>query len=142
MTKKKTVTPVITGIHPTERKKKLLPLHYHPDAIRENCKNLVTMSEKEVSLRILFEDISTLVNWALDPANGGSAKRRRDAAQGSHIPNRTKVKKGIAKIIQFFVSQKIGGISAPFFSCSFGFPFASASMASCCPKGFPSLLPE
>ena len=66
MKKKKTVTPVITGIHPTERKKKLLPLHYHPDAIRENCKNLITMAEKEESLRLLFEDISTLVNWALD----------------------------------------------------------------------------
>ena len=66
MKKKKTVTPVITGIHPTERKKKLLPLHYHPDAIRENCKNLITMSEKEESLRLLFEDTSPLVNWALD----------------------------------------------------------------------------
>ena len=66
MKKKKTVTPVITGIHPTERKKKLLPLHYHPDAIRENVKGLVEMSAEQKELQPLFEDISTLVNWALD----------------------------------------------------------------------------
>ena len=66
MKKKKTVTPVITGIHPTERKKKLLPLHYHPDAIRENVKGLVEMSAEQKELQPLFEDIQVLVNWALD----------------------------------------------------------------------------
>ena len=63
--KKKTVTPVIMGIHP-QGKKKLLALHFHPDAIRENVKGLVEMSAEQKELQPLFEDISTLVNWALD----------------------------------------------------------------------------
>ena len=66
MKEKKTVTPVITGIHPTERKKKLLALHFHPDAIRENVKGLVEMSAEQKELQPLFEDIQVLVNWALD----------------------------------------------------------------------------
>ena len=65
--KKKTITPVIMGIHPQgERKKKLLALHFHPDAIRENVKGLVEMSAEQKELRPLFEDIEVLVNWALD----------------------------------------------------------------------------
>lgn len=65
--KKKTVTPVIMGIHPQgERKKKLLALHFHPDAIRENVKGLVEMSAEQKELQPLFEDIRVLVNWALD----------------------------------------------------------------------------
>lgn len=65
--KKKTVTPVIMGIHPQgERKKKLLALHFHPDAIRENIKGMVEMSAEQPELRPLFEDIQVLVNWALD----------------------------------------------------------------------------
>lgn len=65
--KKKTVTPVIMGIHPQgERKKKLLALHFHPDAIRENVKGLVEMSAEQKELQPLFEDIQVLVNWALD----------------------------------------------------------------------------
>ena len=65
--KKKTVTPVIMGIHPQgERKKKLLALHFHPDAIRENVKGMVEMSAEQPELRPLFEDIQVLVNWALD----------------------------------------------------------------------------
>ena len=65
--KKKTVTPVIMGIHPQgEKKKKLLALHFHPDAIRENVKGLVEMSAEQPELRPLFEDIQVLVNWALD----------------------------------------------------------------------------
>lgn len=65
--KKKTVTPVIMGIHPQgERKKKLLALHFHPDAIRENVKGLVEMSAEQLELLPLFEDIQVLVNWALD----------------------------------------------------------------------------
>ncbi len=65
--KKKTVTPVIMGVHPQgERKKKLLALHFHPDAIRENIKGLVEMSAEQPELRPLFEDIQVLVNWALD----------------------------------------------------------------------------
>ena len=65
--KKKTVTPVIMGIHPQEeKKKKLLALHFHPDAIRENVKGLVEMSAEQPELSPLFEDIQTLVNWALD----------------------------------------------------------------------------
>ena len=67
MKKKKTVTPVIMGIHPQgERKKKLLALHFHPDAIRENVKDMVEMSAEQPELRPLFEDIQVLVNWALD----------------------------------------------------------------------------
>ena len=67
MKKKKTVTPVIMGIHPQgERKKKLLALHFHPDAIRENVKGLVEMSAEQQELQPLFEDIQVLVNWALD----------------------------------------------------------------------------
>lgn len=67
MKKKKTVTPVIMGIHPQgERKKKLLALHFHPDAIRENVKGLVEMSAEQKELQPLFEDIQVLVNWALD----------------------------------------------------------------------------
>ena len=67
MKKKKTVTPVIMGIRPQgERKKKLLALHFHPDAIRENVKGLVEMSAEQPELRPLFEDIQVLVNWALD----------------------------------------------------------------------------
>ena len=67
MKKKKTVTPVIMGIHPQgERKKKLLALHFHPDAIRENIKGMVEMSAEQPELRPLFEDIQVLVNWALD----------------------------------------------------------------------------
>ena len=65
--KKKTVTPVIMGIHPQgERKKKLLALHFPPDAIRENVKGLVEMSAEQKELQPLFEDIQVLVNWALD----------------------------------------------------------------------------
>lgn len=65
--KKKTATPVIMGIHPQgEKKKKLLALHFHPDAIRENIKGLVEMSAEQPELRPLFEDIEVLVNWALD----------------------------------------------------------------------------
>ena len=65
--KKKTVTPAIMGIHPQgERKKKLLALHFHPDAIRENVKGMVEMSAEQPELRPLFEDIQVLVNWALD----------------------------------------------------------------------------
>ena len=65
--KKKTVTPVIMGIHPQgERKKKLRALHFHPDAIRENVKGLVEMSAEQKELQPLFEDIQVLVNWALD----------------------------------------------------------------------------
>ena len=65
--KKKTVMPVIMGIHPQgERKKKLLALHFHPDAIRENVKGLVEMSAEQKELQPLFEDIQVLVNWALD----------------------------------------------------------------------------
>ena len=65
--KKKTVTPVIMGINPQgERKKKLLALHFHPDAIRENVKGLVEMSAEQKELQPLFEDIQVLVNWALD----------------------------------------------------------------------------
>ena len=64
--KKKTVTPVIMGIRPQgERKKKLLALHFHPDAIRENVKGLVEMSAEQKELQPLFEDIQVLVNWAL-----------------------------------------------------------------------------
>lgn len=67
MKKKKTVTPVIMGIRPQgERKKKLLALHFHPDAIRENVKGLVEMSAEQKELQPLFEDIQVLVNWALD----------------------------------------------------------------------------
>ena len=67
MKKKKTVTPVIMGIHPQgEKKKKLLALHFHPDAIRENIKGMVEMSAEQPELRPLFEDIQVLVNWALD----------------------------------------------------------------------------
>ena len=67
MKKKKTVTPVIMGIRPQgERKKKLLALHFHPDAIRENIKGMVEMSAEQPELRPLFEDIQVLVNWALD----------------------------------------------------------------------------
>ena len=67
MKKKKTVTPVIMGIYPQgERKKKLLALHFHPDAIRENVKGLVEMSAEQKELQPLFEDIQVLVNWALD----------------------------------------------------------------------------
>lgn len=65
--KKKTVTPVIMGVHPQgERKKKVLALHFHPDAIRENIKGMVEMSAEQPELRPLFEDIQVLVNWALD----------------------------------------------------------------------------
>lgn len=65
--KKKTVTPVIMGVHPQgERKKKLLALHFHPDAIRGNIKGMVEMSAEQPELRPLFEDIQVLVNWALD----------------------------------------------------------------------------
>ena len=65
--KKKTVTPVIMGVRPQgERKKKLLALHFHPDAIRENVKGLVEMSAEQKELQPLFEDIQVLVNWALD----------------------------------------------------------------------------
>ena len=65
--KKKTVTPVIMGIRPQgERKKKLLALHFHPDAIRENIKGMVEMSAEQPELQPLFEDIQVLVNWALD----------------------------------------------------------------------------
>lgn len=63
--KKKTVTPVIMGIRP-QGKKKLLALHFHPDAIRENVKGLVEMSAEQKELQPLFEDIEVLVNWALD----------------------------------------------------------------------------
>ena len=67
MKKKKTITPVIMGIRPQgERKKKLLALHFHPDAIRENVKGLVEMSAEQKELQPLFEDIQVLVNWALD----------------------------------------------------------------------------
>ena len=63
--KKKTVTPVIMGIRPQgERKKKLLALHFHPNAIRENVKGLVEMSAEQKELQPLFEDIQVLVNWA------------------------------------------------------------------------------
>ena len=53
------------GIRP-QWKKKLLALHFHPDAIRENIKGMVEMSEEQPELRPLFEDIEVLVNWALD----------------------------------------------------------------------------
>ena len=65
MKKKKTVTPVIMGIRP-QWKQKLLALHFHPDAIRENVKGLVEMSAEQKELQPLFEDIKVLVNWALD----------------------------------------------------------------------------
>lgn len=63
---KKTIKPVITGIHPVGGKKKYLALHYHPDAIREHIKNLAIMSKDEPSLQMLFEDVAVLVSWALD----------------------------------------------------------------------------
>ena len=67
MKKKKTVTPVIMGIHPQgEKKKKLLPLHFHPDAIRKDIKDMVEMSAEHPGLHPLFEDIEVIVNWALD----------------------------------------------------------------------------
>lgn len=63
MSKKKlTVTPVITGIHP--QKKRVFALHYHPDSIVKNVENLKEMSENE-EMKNLFEDIETLVKWAL-----------------------------------------------------------------------------
>ena len=55
MKKKKTVTPVIMGIRP-QGTKKLLALHFHPDAIRENVKGLVKCPQNKrnsnLSLRI------------------------------------------------------------------------------------------
>ena len=65
MKKKKTVTPVIMGVRP-QGKKNLLALHFHPDAIRENVKDMVEMSADQKEIHPLFEDIQVLVNWALD----------------------------------------------------------------------------
>ena len=68
MKKKKTVTPVIMGVHP-QGEKKCLALHFHPDAIRENVKELVEMSAEQKELQPLFEDIQTLVDFALSKLN-------------------------------------------------------------------------
>lgn len=61
---KKKVTPIITGIRP-QGKKKLIALHYHPDAIKKSIKELGEIAEED-KIKMLFEDISVLVNWALD----------------------------------------------------------------------------
>lgn len=63
--RKPTFKPIITGIHAPKREKKLLALHYHPDAIRGNVKDLKEMSE-DPAIKNLFQDIEVLVNWALD----------------------------------------------------------------------------
>lgn len=66
--RKAKITPIILPhregdkIAPT---KKLLALHYHPNAIRENVKDLKEMSE-DPAIKNLFQDIEVLVNWALD----------------------------------------------------------------------------
>lgn len=51
--------------NPNARPKKQLPLHYHPNAIKKNIDSLIEVAEDE-SLKFLFEDIKTLVGWALD----------------------------------------------------------------------------
>ena len=67
MKKKKKIKRVIMGRQQQgERKKKLLALHFHPDAIRENVKGLVEMSAEQPELQPLFEDIQVLVIWELD----------------------------------------------------------------------------
>lgn len=63
---KPTITPIITGIHPPmQKEKKILRLHKHPDQIKASIKDLIEMSEEE-DIKHLFEDISTLVGWALE----------------------------------------------------------------------------
>lgn len=61
---KPSVTPIITGIHAPQREKKLLALHYHPEAIKSNIKELKEMAEEQ-PIKDLFEDIGVLVEWAL-----------------------------------------------------------------------------
>lgn len=47
-----------------KKEKKIIKLHCHPDAIKASIKELKEMTDEE-GLRFLFEDISTLVEWAL-----------------------------------------------------------------------------
>lgn len=61
---KPTVTPIITGVHAPKREKRLLALHYHPDAIKANIKELKEMADEQ-PIKDLFEDIGVLVEWAL-----------------------------------------------------------------------------
>lgn len=63
---KKTITPVITGIRPAQRP--VFRLHYHPDTIRKNIALLKDQCEEEQA-QFLFEDIQTLVDFALSKLN-------------------------------------------------------------------------
>lgn len=48
-----------------KKEKKIIRLHYLPDAIKQSIKDLIEFSEDE-GTRFLFEDISILVEWALN----------------------------------------------------------------------------
>lgn len=56
------VKPIITGIHPQQ--KRLIKLHLHPDAIKQGLKEIIEVADDE-GLKFLFEDCLTLVTWAL-----------------------------------------------------------------------------
>lgn len=51
---------VIKGI-----KKPVFKLHYHPDHIKENINEMLTLVEKDEDAKALFEDIKTLVDFAI-----------------------------------------------------------------------------
>ena len=64
--KQKTVTPVIMGVHPT--KESVTILHFPPQVASINLHNILEDYKKEnvpEQLLFLFEDITTIVDWAI-----------------------------------------------------------------------------
>lgn len=76
------VTPLVTGIHLPPKEKKLLAIHYHPDAIKENIKFLAENAE-QTEIKYLFEDIKVIVGWALDRLPLAPPKEKGESASES-----------------------------------------------------------
>lgn len=70
--KKKSITPIITGIRDAKGNnilhKPILKLHFHPDTIKSNIDALIDNAPDQNSL-FLLEDIKTLTAWALAHLN-------------------------------------------------------------------------
>lgn len=60
-------------------KKRMMPLHMHPDSIKQSIDELIEMSEEE-GVRFLFEDIKTLVLFALEKVKMVTPPKKEEGA--------------------------------------------------------------
>lgn len=65
--------------------KKLLALHYHPDAIKANIKELKEMADEQ-PIKDLFEDIGVLVEWALQRLPLVAPPKEKEAEVSEETP--------------------------------------------------------